>query len=34
MGLNPRILSKASNTIIYIMMQALGFHKFVESYTA
>lgn len=32
MGLNPPNLSKASNTIVCIVMKALGFHVFVESY--
>ena len=32
MGLNPQNLSKASNTIVCILMKALGFHIFMESY--
>lgn len=32
MGLNPQNLSKASNTIVGIVMKALGFYIFVESY--
>ena len=32
MGLNPQNLSKAFTTIVSIVMKALGFHIFVESY--
>lgn len=33
MGLNPPNPGRASNTVVYIVMEALGFHiVFVESY--